>query len=155
MAMIASEALGIPLARVAIAPSVDTDFTADTGNTAGSRQTLSGGWGAYEAAIDARNQVPAVAASRLKVKPEDLDIDIKANGTVFVKADPAKKLTMNEVVGAAQNPIIGRGAHIHERTWARIGMGAHAAEVEVDSLTGSVKILKYVAAHHVGKAIKH
>lgn len=153
MAMIASEALGIPLARVGITPDVDTDFTADTGNTAGSRQTLSGGWGAYEAAIDARNQVLAVAARRLNVKAEDLDIDIKANGTVFLKADPTKKLTMTEVVGAAQNPIIGRGAHIHESTWERVAMAAHATEVEVDTLTGSVKILKYVAAHDVGRAI--
>jgi xanthine dehydrogenase molybdenum-binding subunit len=153
MAMIASEALSIPLSRVGITVDVDTDYTADTGNTAGSRQTLSGGWGVYEAAVDARNQVFAVAARRLNVKPEDLAQDVKANGTVFVKADPTKKLTMNEVVGAAQNPIIGRGAHIHESTWERIGMGAHTAEVEVDTLTGSVKILKYVAAHDVGKAI--
>lgn len=153
MAMIAAETLGIPLARVGITVDVDTDFTADTGNTSGSRQTLSGGWGVYEAAIDARNQVMTVAARRLNVKPEDLAIDIKANGTVFVKADPTKKLTMTEVVGAAQNPILGRGAHIHEPTWERIGMGAHVAELEVDTLTGSVKILKYVAAHDVGKAI--
>jgi len=153
MAMIAAEALGIPLARVGITPDVDTDYTADTGNTAGSRQTLSGGWGVYEAAIDARNQVLAIAARRLNVKPEDLDIDIKANGTVFVKSDPTKKVTMTDIVGAAQNPILGRGAHIHESTWERIGMGAHAAEVEVDTLTGSVKILKYVAAHDVGRAI--
>jgi xanthine dehydrogenase molybdenum-binding subunit len=153
MAMIAAEALGIPLARTSITVDVDSDFTADTGVTAGSRQTLSGGWGVYEAAIDARQQVLTVAARRLNVKPEDLDIDIKANGTVFVKADPTKKMAMNEVVGAAQNPIIGRGAHIHEPTWERIAFGAHAAEVEVDTLTGSVKIVKYVAAHDVGKAI--
>jgi CO/xanthine dehydrogenase Mo-binding subunit len=150
MAMIASEALGIPFDKVGITPDVDTDFTADTGVTAGSRQTLSGGWGAYEAAIDARQQVLTFAAQRLKVKPEELDI--KA-GTVFVKAEPTKKLTMTDVVGLANNPIIGRGAHIHEPTWERIGFGAHAAEVEVDSLTGSVKIIKYVAAHDVGKAI--
>jgi len=153
MAMIASEALGIPFARTSITPDVDSDFTSDTGVTAGSRQTLSGGWGAYEAAIDARNQVLAVAARRLNVKPEDLDIDVKANGTVFVKADPTKKLTMTEVVGAAQNPIIGRGAHIHEPTWERIAFGAHAAEVEVDIITGSIKVLKYVAAHDVGRAL--
>jgi xanthine dehydrogenase molybdenum-binding subunit len=150
MAMIASEALSIPIDMVGITPDVDTDYTADTGNTAGSRQTLSGGWGAYEAAIDARQQVLRIAAQKLTVKPEDLDI--KA-GTVFVKADPTKKLTMTDVVGLANNPILGRGAHIHEATWERIGFAAHAAEVEVDTFTGSVKIIKYVAAHDVGKAI--
>jgi CO/xanthine dehydrogenase Mo-binding subunit len=163
MAMIASEALGIPFARVGITPDVDTDVTADTGNTSGSRQTLSGGWGVYEAAIDAREQVLKFAAQKLiadarqatppqtlTLTPEDLDIK---DGTVFVKADPAKKVTMTDVIGAANNPIIGRGAHIHERTWERIGFGAHAAEVEVDTVTGSIKVLKYVAAHDVGRAL--
>lgn len=32
-------------------------------------------------------------------------------------------------------------------------MAAHAAEVEVDTVTGTVKVLKYVAAHDVGKAL--
>lgn len=163
MAMIASEALGIPFARTSITPDVDTDNTADTGVTAGSRQTLSGGWGVYEAAIDARQQVLRVAADKLladakratppatlTLTPEDLDVK---DGSVFVKADPAKKLTMTAVVAAAKNPIIGRGAHIHETTWERIAFGAHAAEVEVDTMTGSVKVLKYVAAHDVGRAL--
>jgi len=163
MAMIASEALGISLERTFITPDVDTAFTADTGNTAGSRQTLSGGWGAYEAAIDARQQALKFAADKfiadakratppqtLTLTPADLDIK---DGTVFVKADPAKKLTMSEVVGAAANPIIGRGAHIHETTWERIAFGAHAAEVEVDTVTGAIKVVKYVAAHDVGRAL--
>lgn len=163
MAMIASEALGIPYERTGITPDVDTDFTSDTGVTAGSRQTLSGGWGVYEAAVDARQQVLRFAAGKfiadakratppqtLTLKPEDLDIK---DGSVFVTADPTKKLTMTAVVGVANNPIIGRGAHIHETDWDRIAFGAHAAEVEVDTVTGSVKVLKYVAAHDVGRAL--
>src|SRR5207245_10519919 len=31
--------------------------------------------------------------------------------------------------------------------------GAHAAEVEVDTETGAVRVLKYAAAHDVGRAI--
>jgi CO/xanthine dehydrogenase Mo-binding subunit len=60
---------------------------------------------------------------------------------------------MSAVVAAATNPIIGRGAHIHETTWERMAFGSHAVEVEVDTVTGSVKVLKYVAVHDVGKAI--
>ena len=163
MAMIASEALGIPFSQTSITVDVDSDFTPDTGVTAGSRQTLSGGWGVYEAAIDARDQVLKVAAQRfvsdaaratppqtITVKPEDLDI---VNGNVVMKADQSKKLTLSTVVGAANNPIIGRGAHIHERTWERIAFATHAAEVEVDTLTGSIKLMKYVAAHDVGRAL--
>jgi xanthine dehydrogenase molybdenum-binding subunit len=163
MAMIASEALGISYEKTSIAPDVDTAVTADTGNTAGSRQTLSGGWGVYEAAIDAREQVLDLAAKKitadakrltppqtLTLKREDLDIK---DGTIFVKADPAKKATMTDVVSLAENPILGRGAHVHESTWERIGFAAHAAEVEVDTVTGSIKVIKYVAAHDVGRAL--
>jgi xanthine dehydrogenase molybdenum-binding subunit len=156
MAMIASEALGIPYELTSISPDVDTDFTADTGNTAGSRQTISGGWGAYEAAMDARQQVLDWAARKLtsdlkqNVKPSDLDIQ---KGVVVLKSDTTKSLKMADVVAAATNPIIGRGAHIHEATWERMAFAAAAAEVEVDTVTGSIKLLKYVAVHDVGRAI--
>ncbi len=161
MAMIAAEALGIPYELTSITPDVDTDFTADTGNTAGSRQTISGGWGVYEAAIDAKQQLQQWGARKfvsdakkagqtLTLKAEELDV---AGGNVFVKADPSKKLAVRDVVSAANNPIIGRGAHIHESTWTRMAFASHAAEVEVDTVTGSIKVLKYVAAHDVGRAL--
>ena len=54
MRMIAAEALGVPYETVSISPSVDTDVTTDTGVSGGSQQTNSGGWGMYDAAMDAR-----------------------------------------------------------------------------------------------------
>jgi xanthine dehydrogenase molybdenum-binding subunit len=146
-----------------ISPDVDSDYTSDTGVTAGSRQTISGGWGIYEAALDARAQLLGWAAQRfvsnakaanppqtITVKADELDVK---NGEIFMKADPTKKIKVSDAVTVANNPIIGRGAHIHEATWERIAFAAHAAEVEVDIVTGTVTILKYVAAHDVGKAI--
>ena len=56
MAMIAAEALGVPLNKVTIATYVDTDNTTDAGSTSGSRQTNTGGRGMYEAAMDAKKQ---------------------------------------------------------------------------------------------------
>lgn len=150
MAMIASEALGIPYEMTSISPDVDTDFTPDTGNTAGSRQTISGGWGVYEAAIDAKNQVLAWAAQKLGGKAGDYDV---LKGVVTSKTDPSKTMKMADVVSLATNPIVGRGAHIHEADWERMAFAAAAAEVEVDTVTGSVKVLKYVAVHDVGRAI--
>ena len=163
MAMIASEALGIPLDRIAISADVDSDFTSDTGVTAGSRQTLSGGWGVYEAALDARDQLLRWAADKfvadakratppqtLTVKADDLDVK---DGNIFIKADPSKKMLVRDAVAVANNPIIGRGAHLHEPTWERQAFASHAAEVEVDVVTGTIKVLKYVAAHDIGRAI--
>lgn len=163
VAMIAAEALGIAFENTSITPDVDSDYTADTGVTAGSRQTLSAGWGAYEAALDARQQLLDWAAKKfisdakkatppqtLTLKASDLDLK---NGSIFVSADPSKKMPVADAVSFANNPIIGRGAHIHEPTWERIAFASHAAEVEVDTVTGSVTVTKYVAAHDIGKAI--
>jgi xanthine dehydrogenase molybdenum-binding subunit len=81
-------------------------------------------------------------------------LDIK-DGLVFFIDDPATTMELGDAVNAVvpNTAVIGRGAHFHPGTWDRIAMAAHAAEVEVDTVTGSVKILKYVAAHDVGKAI--
>ncbi len=165
MAMIAAEALGVTYDSVSIAVGVDTATTSDTGVTAGSRQTLSGGWGVYEAAMDARRQILEGAAKKfaadakratppqtITVIPEDLDIQ---NSSVFMKTDPNKKMKVSDAVAALVpgSPIIGRGVHAHEPTWERLAWAAHAAEVEVDTITGTVKVIKYVAAHDVGRAL--
>jgi xanthine dehydrogenase molybdenum-binding subunit len=161
MAMIAAEALGLPLSRVRIAIDVDTDMTSDTGVTAGSRQTISGGWGVYEAAQDARAQLLDWTIKKLgddaKKKNETLDVNAEdldvARGVIVYKNDANKKVLISDVISFSGNPIIGKGAHIHETTWQRMAWAAGVAEVEVDTATGSVKMLNYVAAHDVGRAI--
>ena len=65
MAMMAGEVMGLPLSRVRISHEVDSDMTSDTGVTAGSRQTISGGWGVYEAAADAKAQLLDWAVKKL------------------------------------------------------------------------------------------
>jgi xanthine dehydrogenase molybdenum-binding subunit len=57
------------------------------------------------------------------------------------------------VVTFAQNPILGSGAHIHETTWQRQAWAAGFAEIEVDTMTGTIHVLNYVSAHDVGKII--
>lgn len=165
MAMIAAEALGVPLETVNISVGVDSAMTVDTGVSAGSRQTNSGGWGVYEAAIDAKNQILVGAAKAfvdaaaeedpprvIEVTPDQLDI---RDGLVFFIENPEVTLEIGDAVNAVvpNTAVIGRGAHFHEGTWDRIHMAAQAAEVEVDTVTGTVTVLKYVAAHDVGRAI--
>jgi len=161
MAMITAEALGVPLKKVSIATYVDTDNTTDTGGTNGSRQTNTGGRGIYEAAIDAKKQILAYAADRfvadakrknqaLRMTADQLDL---RNGEIFIKANPSMKLSLETVVQGAGLPILGRSLYRQDETWERTAWAAHAVEVEVDTGIGSVKIMKFVAAHDVGKAI--
>jgi CO/xanthine dehydrogenase Mo-binding subunit len=63
------------------------------------------------------------------------------------------KLSLETVVQGAGLPILGRSLYRQDETWERTAWAAHAVEVEVDTGIGSVKIMKFVAAHDVGKAI--
>ncbi len=161
MAMIAAEALGVPFENVSIATDVDTDNTTDTGSTTGSRQTNTGGRGMYEAATDAKNQILQYAADRLvsdaarrneQIQVSASNLDIR-DGEVFMTADPATRLDVGAVVQSAGFPILGRAVYRQDTDWQRTAWASHAVEVEVDTLTGTVTVTRYVAAHDVGRAI--
>ena len=162
MKIIATEALGMPWEAVNITPYIDTDTMTDTGGSGGSRQTDSGGWGVYDAALDARRQLFAAAAAKAQadarkankeppqINPDDLTIDGK-----FVKSttDPTFQMSISSVVNASGTTIVGRGVHRNDGRWERTCYAAHAAEVEVDTLAGTVAVTRYVAVHDVGRVI--
>jgi xanthine dehydrogenase molybdenum-binding subunit len=161
MIMIAAESLGVPLNAMTITAYVDTDNTTDTGTTAGSQQTNNGGRGMYEAGQDARKQVLDWGARKFiddaKKKNQTLsitaaDVDL-VDGVVFLKSTPSTKSSLADVVQFKGGPIHGKSEYIQDTIWERLAWAAHAAEVEVDTVTGSVKITKYVAVHDLGKAI--
>jgi CO/xanthine dehydrogenase Mo-binding subunit len=161
MMMIAAESLGVPLYAMSITPFVDTDVTTDNSGTFGSQQTNTGGRGMYEAAQDARRQVLDWGAKKFiddaKKANQDLnvsadDVDLK-DGQVFLKSDASKKQPLAQVIQFAGGPILGRSIYVQDPRWERTAWAAHAAEVEVDTVTGSVNVLRYVAAHDVGRAL--
>jgi xanthine dehydrogenase molybdenum-binding subunit len=161
MAMIAAESLGVPLYATTISLSVDTDTSTDASGTFGSQQTNTGGRGMYEAAQDARKQVLEWGAKRFiddakkagdTINVTAADVDLQ-NGAVTLKSDPSKKLTLAQVVQFAGNPILGRSIYTQDPQWERTAFASHAAEVEVDTVTGTITVLRYVAAHDVGRAL--
>jgi xanthine dehydrogenase molybdenum-binding subunit len=149
MAIIAAEALGIPLNQIQLTNG-DTDVTPYSVGESGSRTTAFTGPAVIAAAEDVRRQIFALGAGQLKVKVEELDL---RDGEVFVKVNPSQKLPLGRVVSRA-GEIIGRATtnpsfkDVEGKSFA-----AHFAEVEVDSGTGHVKITRYVAAHDSGTII--
>jgi CO/xanthine dehydrogenase Mo-binding subunit len=149
MAIIAAEALGVPLSRIQLTNG-DTDVTPYSVGESGSRTTPFTGPAVIAAAEDVRRQIFNLAAPQLKVKPEELDL---RDGEVFVRATPTQKLPLDRVVARA-GELIGRATtnpsfkDVEGKSFA-----AHFAEVEVDTWTGHVTITRYVAAHDSGTII--
>ena len=90
MAIIAAEALGIPLNQIQLTNG-DTDVTPYSVGESGSRTTPFTGPAVIAAAEDVRRQIFMVAARQLKVTAEELDL---RDGQVFVKADTSQTMPL-------------------------------------------------------------
>lgn len=151
LTQICAEELGVPLSAVR-GTFADTQNTPYSHGTFGSTATFASGMAAKMAAADAKQQILAAAAGLLGAPAEELDLK---GGSVFVKANSAKKVPVARAVAArGDGMIIGRAALRHgSRTHIVNAFGAHFAEVEVDTETGEVKLLHLVAAHDCGRPI--
>jgi CO/xanthine dehydrogenase Mo-binding subunit len=148
MAIIAAEELGIPLQNVSVT-SADTETTLDTGGSGGSKQTITAGTAIKLAAADAKRQLFEIAARELKSAKESLEI---RNGSVYPTGSD-KGITIIDVLRKAPATITGRGTGSLPEGMTTHCFAAHYVEVEVDTLTGKVRVLKLVAAHDAGKVI--
>ena len=165
-AQIAAETLGVPLSYVRVAP-VDTARSPFATGTVASRVTTLGGWAVQMGAANARQQILEAVAAAWDTAPDALEI---VDGTVRVKADPARAISFPmaaEIAVDSQDgrPVVGVGEYRAEGVvlpdpktkYGNIAIaysfGTHVAEVEVDVETGQVRVLNFVAAHDVGRAI--
>lgn len=150
IAMQLAEALGIRAEDVR--PVVaDTDMVGYTDVTGGSRVTFATGWAAYEAAQDIKRQLIARAAQIWEVKPEDVAY---TDGVLHCAKDAKKRFTFAELADklhATGGTIVGRASV--DPTGVGGGFATHIVDVEVDTETGKVAILRYTAVQDVGKAI--
>ncbi len=138
---------------------IDTQYTPyDMGTISVSGITLMG-LAVQKAARDAREQLLSAAASALGTQVTGVELN---EGTVVGKG---KSLSFQEVMrlysGDTGSEIVGRGFYKVPRIdEAPLGyptpfweVGIGGAEVEVDVMTGEVKILKYVSLGDAGKMI--
>ena len=153
LGLIAAEVLSLPAAAVNITHD-NTDSMPYSGLSAGSKTTYTVGSAVLAAARDARTQVFTIAADMLEASAQDMEF---RDGKVMVKGVPEKYVTLQQIAantmrfGAPYEPILGRG-----RSANRVSspmFAAHLAKVAVDPETGEVRVLDYVAAQDVGRAI--
>ncbi len=147
----AAEILGAEFEQVE-AVFADSRGTTDAPITAGSTATFSTGTAVVQAANEVRESLMEIASAGLEVPVYDLDA---AQGWVFVRSDPSRRMALGEVASRMEGDILSATASIIPGTTGHIvnSFGAHFVEVEVDTDTGRVRILRYVAAHDSGRII--
>ena len=150
IAMQAAEALGIPYEDVK--PTVvDTDSIGFTAVTGGSRTAFASGWAAIEAAEDLKRQMIERVARIWDTPVEDVEY---SDGAFSHRSDPQLRMRFKELAGQL---LTTGGAIIGRSSIDPPGLGnafaTHIVDVEVDTETGKVDILRYTALQDAGKAI--
>jgi xanthine dehydrogenase molybdenum-binding subunit len=152
LAMIAAETLGMPLSMFR-SVSGDTEVAPYDGGSQGNR-TLQGTGRAVEAAArECLQQILASAGPLLdNAAPGDLEMQ---DALIRVKAQPARVVKLAEVMQRRGRSVVGIGNTTMPQTGIEVERttAAHFVEVEVDRETGKVRILRYVAAHDVGRPV--
>ncbi|MDF1552020.1 MAG: molybdopterin-dependent oxidoreductase, partial [Deferrisomatales bacterium] len=164
LAQIVAEELGLDFDEVHVTQN-DTEVTPIDPGTYGSRVTFTSGNAAREAAADVRRQVFEFVADKLEADPGDLEI---GDHRVFVRGSPDRGLPWLKAVRHAyysrDTPLLGRGSATPGTGMVDMvtgvgnlsgaySFGTQAAEVEVDTETGHVKILNMIVSHDSGYAI--
>ena len=164
MAQIAAEQLGVSVERIRLFHN-DTDVIPYDLGTWASRTTYVCGNAVAAAAADARRRLAEIAAGMLGAAPESLAF---GGERVAATVEPGGEVTFDEVVQEAYDRqgvlIIGKGAFVdkeatrfvpndYEAAAPVIAACCHVAEVRVDTESGAVELLRYLAVHDVGRAI--
>jgi xanthine dehydrogenase YagR molybdenum-binding subunit len=119
--------------------------------TFGSRLTPSLVPAVRNAGADARRQVLEAASQILSLNLADLYME---DGFIRSNTDPKLKTPLVQVASKFTHVIVGKGFRGPNPSDFRVNsFGAQFAEVEVDTRTGAIKIVKIAAAHDVGRAI--
>jgi carbon-monoxide dehydrogenase large subunit/6-hydroxypseudooxynicotine dehydrogenase subunit gamma len=158
LAQIAADALGVDPGTVRVVTG-DTAAQPFGAGSWASRSTVVGGSAVHLAATAVRERAVQLAARMLEAAEEDLDL---AGGSVTVRGDPGVRLTLGQIARAAEpaggylRP--GEPAGLSARRRFEVShmtypYGAHAAVVEVDTGTGQVRVLRYLVAYEVGRAV--
>ncbi|MCP4423857.1 MAG: xanthine dehydrogenase family protein molybdopterin-binding subunit [Chloroflexi bacterium] len=165
LAQIVAETLGVQLEDIHVINS-DTDIKPWDVGVHASRTTFIAGNAAYLAAVDARDQIFETAAAIFGVTTDDL---IASGGKIRALNDEDKVMSLSKAVRKRHfreggQVVIGEGWYdpptklVDKDTYkgnisAAYGFGSQMAEVEVDTETGQVRVLRLACANDVGRAI--
>jgi CO/xanthine dehydrogenase Mo-binding subunit len=159
LAQLAAEAAELPFESITVSEP-DTDSTPYDQQTSSSRTTYSMGTAVTMAVNDATQQLKAIAADQLEIAAEDLEL---REGRVWVK-DSSRSLSYTDVIRKSRfgnllgNATFATSGGLDAETGQGVGSvhwhhAAGACEVEVDTETGKVEILKFHSSCFAGRVV--
>ena len=164
LAQLACEELGLPLSAVTVVNS-DTDIKPWDVGVHASRTTFIAGNSAIGAARKAKAKILATAAAKFNVEPDTLNLRA---GCVIEKASGKKLIEIDKLIRSlhfSDKAELVMTTHYYEPpsqkqdkafrgdVSAAYAWATQVVEIEVDTDTGIVKLLKVTGAHDVGRVI--
>ncbi len=164
LAQVTAEELGVRTEDVTVINSDTAIKPWDVGVHA-SRTTFIAGNAAREAAAKVKTEILKFAGELLGEVPKKLEIKDRM---VFVRDEPEKAMPMDKVIRSAHfredgkqfmaehfydPPTVMQDREFKGNISVTYGFGTQGAEVEVDTETGQVRVLKMVVANDVGRAL--
>jgi len=149
MAQVVAEEFGLPLEDIHIHTG-DTKSVGYSDGAAGSRVARTSTAALVEASRDALGQLRARAAEKLQCAPDQLDY---THGRFQARQLGGAAITLAELMQATltDGAVVGRG--VSTKLPLGVEIGAHVCDVEVDTDTGLVTVLRYTAFQDVGLAL--
>lgn len=170
MAQILADVLGIGIDKITVVP-INTDYSGYGWQTAASSKTFFNGNSTIRAGLDLRRKILHYGSMVLHIPESDL---ATRDGKIYSLSDPDKSIpfsavslgVFNEEGGQYGGPVIGYGVFtVEDGSFldTETGQGrkpsafwmfaAMIAEVEVNTETGNIRVVRFVSANDVGKAI--
>ncbi len=151
IAQVASEVLEIPIDNIQVILG-DTGACPYCGSSGGSTTASSVSPAVRDAAEQMKAKLISGAAAALDTSEDQL---VYSKGVITSTLDEKKSMPISDIVRRMRERVlVTTGAReANPQGYTTNSFGAQFAEVEVDTDTGKVKVLKVVAAHDIGRVL--
>jgi carbon-monoxide dehydrogenase large subunit len=156
---VVAEVLHVSLDRIQVIHG-DTAATSLGHGAFASRQTVTAGSSAYQAAIQIREKAKQVASQLLEVSPDDIEL---VDGILRVVGVPGSGKSIGEIARILQGqPGYSLPRGVTPDLAAEVSFqpeaithcnGTHAVEIEIDPSLCTIKIVRYIVVHDCGRMI--
>jgi CO/xanthine dehydrogenase Mo-binding subunit len=148
MAQIVAEVLGVPIEQVSMRVWTTDQATFDSG-IGGARVTRMASQALHEAATGARESAEKLAAE-LEGWPQE---QLEATAGAVRRRDTGESVAWAQLAQRTGEPVVGKGDVNDAAPNPHTAYTAQVAEVEVDTETGQVRLVRMTTAHDTGTVL--